>query len=234
MPKFETPKSAEMDFKRQLVRLAKTVGAIVQTYIVDGKISDPDAMVQALRQYSRTVGFWAQSLTSAMIERVSKANLRSWSGISIDLRKTIEQTPIGATAQALQQEQVALIQSIPIEAAERAQKLALEAVISGDRAEEIAQELMRTTQVTESRAKLIARTEVARTNAVITQARSQYVGATHYIWRTARDASVRDTHKKLEGKVFSFADPPEIPNEGRHGPGEFPNCRCYAEPIIDV
>jgi len=234
MPKFETPKSAEMDFKKQLVRLAKTVGAIIQTYSVDGKIADPNGMVLALRQYSQTVGVWAKSLTASMIERVSKNNLRSWSSISIDLRKTIEQTPIGLTAQALQQEQVALIQSIPIEAAERAQKLALEAVISGDRAEEIAQELMRTTQVTESRAKLIARTEVARTNAAITQARSQYVGATHYIWRTARDASVRDAHKKLEGKVFAFNDPPEIPNEGRHGPGEYPNCRCYAEPIINV
>jgi SPP1 gp7 family putative phage head morphogenesis protein len=108
----------------------------------------------------------------------------------------------------------------------------MEAALNGKRASEVAAQIAQTGEDTESRATLIARTEIAKSNANITQARANYVGATHYVWRTAEDSDVRETHAELDGKVFAFSDPPDIPGEGQHGPGEFPNCRCYAEPII--
>lgn len=104
--------------------------------------------------------------------------------------------------------------------------------MGGKRASEVAAELARTEEVTASRATLIARTEIAKANATLTTARAQFVGATHYIWRTAEDADVRDSHAAMEGKIFRFDDPPYVEGEGNHGPGEIYNCRCYAEPII--
>lgn len=47
----------------------------------------------------------------------------------------------------------------------------------------------------------------------------------HYTWRTAGDRKVRDAHAALNGRIFSWAHPPE------HGhPGTEPNCRCWPEP----
>ncbi|KFC69211.1 phage head morphogenesis protein, SPP1 gp7 family [Devosia sp. LC5] len=48
---------------------------------------------------------------------------------------------------------------------------------------------------------------------------------THYVWRSAGDERVRDTHAALSGQVFAWSDPPP------HGhPGSEPNCRCWPEP----
>ena len=53
-----------------------------------------------------------------------------------------------------------------------------------------------------------------------------------YIWRTQEDDKVRDLHNELEGKQFSFDDPPISGTSGFRGnPGEPANCRCYAEPV---
>ncbi|WP_316354981.1 phage minor head protein [Devosia sp.] len=47
----------------------------------------------------------------------------------------------------------------------------------------------------------------------------------HYTWRTTGDHKVRTAHAALNGRVFSWANPPE------HGhPGTEPNCRCWPEP----
>ena len=45
-----------------------------------------------------------------------------------------------------------------------------------------------------------------------------------YTWRTQKDRYVRDEHKKREGVVFEWDDPPY---DGH--PGEAYGCRCWAE-----
>lgn len=131
-------------------------------------------------------------------------------------------------------EQVTLIQSIPLEAAKRVHELTLKGLEDSTRAKQIAQEILRSNEVAASRAMLIARTEVARTAATLKQARAESIGATHYIWRTSHDSDVRSDHKALDGKVFAWKDPPisDVASGTRSNPGCIWNCRCYAEPII--
>ena len=50
-----------------------------------------------------------------------------------------------------------------------------------------------------------------------------------FIWRGQDDARVRAAHAQYDDQVFSWSDPPE----GGH-PGQGWNCRCTAEPIIDL
>jgi SPP1 gp7 family putative phage head morphogenesis protein len=128
-------------------------------------------------------------------------------------------------------EQVRLITSLPREAAARVHKLTTEALVTGSRAAEIAREILNTGEVTESRAKLIARTEVSRTATALTQARAQHVGSEGYIWRTSRDGAVRRSHKAMEGRIVRWNEPPELDGMVGHA-GEFPNCRCFVEPIL--
>lgn len=50
-----------------------------------------------------------------------------------------------------------------------------------------------------------------------------------YVWRSRDDARVRSTHAEYDDQTFSWSDPPS----GGH-PGQGWNCRCTAEPVIDL
>lgn len=108
--------------------------------------------------------------------------------------------PTGETMRALMAEQVGLIRSIPLEAAERVHRLTIEALEDGTRAAAISKEIQRSGEVAKSRADLIARTEVSRAATSLTEARALAVGSTHYIWRTSGDSDVRPGHRAMEGR----------------------------------
>ena len=236
MAKFGATKTAEQRLAIELRKVAKIVGGIVKAHVNGDKITDPKKLAAALAAYSDALGPWGEAVVEKIMKGVSDNNKRAWAQLSTamgkEMRSTMLESKVGAVARQLQKEQVELIKSLPLEAGLRAQKLSQEAMMGSRRAGEVAEELERTTEVTESRATLIARTEIAKANASLTQARAEYVGATHYIWRTAEDADVRESHAEMDGKIFRFDDPPYVEGEGNHGPGEIYNCRCYAEPII--
>jgi SPP1 gp7 family putative phage head morphogenesis protein len=139
---------------------------------------------------------------------------------------------LGSVLAQLQDEQVALITSLPIEAGRRVQEIARGTLYTGARPQALRDEILRTGEVTKSRATLIARTETAKAASLLTQTRAAHVGCTHYMWRTVRDGDVRKAHKAMEGRVCSYADPPEVEPGKRYHAGQIYNCRCYQEPII--
>lgn len=234
--RFESPRGIERRYAVELRKVARIVAGIITSHVDGAKIRDQVKMDAALKAYAEALGPWSERVVSGMVKSVEAYNKRAYLAqskkVGESFRRMFEESATGAVAKMLQQEQVALIKSLPIEAGLRAQSIAQQAALGGKRADEAAAEIARTEGVTVNRATLIARTETAKANAAITQARAQYVGATHYIWQTAQDGDVRDTHRAMQGKIFRFDDPPEIPGEGRHGPGEIWNCRCFAEPII--
>lgn len=171
-----------------------------------------------------------------MVTEVAQRDERSWFKIADQmgrgLRQEIANAPVGEVMRVRQAEQVKLITSLPREAAERVHHMTREGIVRGWRADQIAAEIMKTGDVTKARADLIARTEVGRTSTLLTQARAEHVGSTHFIWRTAGDSDVRASHKALNGKTFRWDDPPEC-DPGHHAlPGAIWNCRCFAEPVI--
>lgn len=234
--KFSVSRTAERRFGVELRKVARVIGAMINAHIDGPAIRDQKKLAEALAAYSDVLGPWAERVVGNILKGVNLANKKSWEStsarIGAQLKRTMEETAVGDVMKLIQRRQVELIKSLPIEAGLRAQKLSQEAVMGGKRADEVAAELARSGEVTESRATLIARTEIAKANSALTQARAEYVGATHYIWRTAEDGDVRESHAVMNGKIFRFDDPPYVEGEGNHGPGEFPNCRCFAEPII--
>jgi len=236
--KFSPSRAIEKEFERALKKIARASGTIVEHHIDGSKIIDPKGMEKALKEYSRLLTPWAKNqskkLLGSTLKRIGsdKAYREHTKKIGQMLSKEVFESEIGLVTQSLINEQVDLITSIPVEAGERAQKLALEGLTDGRRADEIASELLKTTEVTESRAKLIARTETARANTMLNLARATSVGSTQYRWVTSGDASVRPSHKKMNGKVFDWDNPPTLSDGTSGHPGTFPNCRCYAEPIL--
>ena len=128
-------------------------------------------------------------------------------------------------------ENVRLIKSIVTHSADEVAKLVQESMATGMRAEDLAKRIEHVGEVSKSRARTIAATEVSKAGTALTRARAESVGSEGYIWRTARDGAVRDSHRMMEGKFVRWDSPPTLDGMTGHA-GEFPNCRCYPEPVI--
>ena len=153
--------------------------------------------------------------------------------ISLQLHRDIENAPVGERLRELLAEQVGLIKSIPIEAGQRVHKLTIQGLEDSTRAREFVEEIKHSGDVAESRAMLIARTEVARTASILTQTRAEAAGSTSYVWETARDSTVRPSHRAMQGKVVSWSDPVTLDGMTGHA-GQFPNCRCWSRPVLNL
>jgi len=190
---------------------------------------------QLLRRYAEALTPWAERAAAEMLSEVNRRDEAAWMQYSADLSRALRQeirtAPTGTTMQVLMAEQVTLIKSIPLGAAQRVHRLTIEGIEDSTRASEISKAIQASGDVAKSRADLIARTEVARTASTLTEARALHVGSPGYFWRTSHDGDVRESHKKMEGKFVAWSDPPTIDGMTGHA-GQFPNCRCYPEPVI--
>lgn len=191
--------------------------------------------MRALSDYTKVIEPWANAVAEAMVADVFRRDAAMWRANSKDLSRGIAreflQAPTGDIFQALQQEQVTLIKSLPLEASERVHRIAQEGILTSARASELQKQIMETGEVTKGRAHTIARTETSRAASNFVQARAMYVGSEGYIWRTSADFDVRKSHQEMEGKFVRWSDPPTLDNLKGHA-GCLPNCRCFAEPIF--
>ena len=91
--------------------------------------------------------------------------------------------------------------------------------------------------VTESKARFLSRQETSLFTAKYRKITYMEAGITHYKWSTAgdNDPRVRPMHKELNGKIFTWDNPPiTSPTGARNHPGEdFGPCRCVAIGIIE-
>lgn len=193
---------------------------------------------QLLRRYAEALTPWAERTAAEMLTEVNRRDEKAWMQNAADmsraLRQEIRTAPTGAAMQALMDEQVALIKSIPLDAAKRVHKLTIEGIEDSTRASEISKAIRASGDVAKSRADLIARTEVARTASTLTEARALSVGSPGYFWRTAGDGDVREDHRELEGQFIPWDQPPIADKRtGRRAhAGCIYGCRCYPEPVI--
>lgn len=222
-----------------MARAAKHVVALIKGYKPDGTPEGLIPLNKALYAYADTVDPWARSVAHQMLTDVSHRNNVAWKAHGDEmgraLREQLKSTPMGAVFRELLEEQVVLIKSLPLAAAERAHSLVQEGMLKSTRSSDIAEEILESSNIPVWRAKMIARTEVSRAAVTLTQVRAQNVGSEGYIWRTVGDGDVRPDHKKMNGKYVRWDSPPSFPSEptlGAYHAGCGPNCRCYPEPVL--
>ena len=136
-------------------------------------------------------------------------------------------------------ENVLLIKSIPSETLGNMREIILGSYLKGSSIRDIQKAIQETYNVSKRKAQLLARDQVATLNAQLTKAQQTDAGCKKYRWS---DSRVRDCHKALNGKVFSWDNPPEMWYETKRGrvytgrrchPGEDYCCRCVAIPVFD-
>lgn len=133
---------------------------------------------------------------------------------------------------AILERNVALIKSIPNDIIERYRSEILNNV-SNLNQEALFKTFKSFNVISERRARVIARDQVRKAINGLQNAKAQQLGFNYYIWHTAGDSRVSDEHRKLDGRIYSFAHPTAIIDSyGNVGhTAQRPNCRCYAEPI---
>lgn len=190
-----------------------------------------------LDRYADIIEPWAEAVSSRLMSTLQLSDDAMWRDRSVAISaglRDIMNSGTGQVTRSIIDEQVKLFKSLPLQAADRIYDIhneAIDAVVKGRRSSELTQEIMRTGEVTEARARTIARTEVGRASTALTQARSTAIGSPGYIWRTAEDSDVRHSHAQMEGKYVAWASPPTLDGMTGHA-GQFPNCRCYPEVVI--
>lgn len=222
-------------YVRALRKVARHVADIIAAFPAGDPAALP-AIERALRGYSDVIKGWARLTAEKMLDSAAKQDEQEWRerarDMSAALREELMRANTGATLRTLLDEQVTLITSIPLEAAQRVHKWTLVGLENSTRASEVAAQIKRQNEVSQAKATLIARTEVARTAAQLTQARAVHVGSEGYIWRTSGDSDVRDSHKEMNGKYVRWDTPPTLSDGHTHHAGMIFNCRCYPEPVI--
>lgn len=226
---------AELNYARSLRKVASQVGHLIGAF-PPGDPSMVPTITQMLAKYAEALDGWALRTASAMVAEVEARDYKAWMAaaaeMSTALRNEIRTAPTGEATRDILAEQVALIKSIPMEAAQRVQQLTLQGLEDSSRGSEIVAEIMRSGEVAISRANLIARTETTRTASALTQARATHIGSEGYIWRTAGDSDVRHSHKEMNGKYVRWDDPPTLSDGTTTHAGQIYNCRCYPEPVL--
>lgn len=208
-----------------------------------------DLVEQARRRMQASIG---QREIEALAQRFAAAtsthqrmqfNKQTRAVIGVDLFTGDRFMP--ALVEGFTAENVALIDGMFPKLAADVEATTLRALQRGVLAPDLAEDLEARFGYAEDRAKLIARDQIGKLNGQINASRQQELGVTRFRWRTMKDERVtgapdgkypkaEPSHYDLEGKVFSYDDPPPAGRDDEPAlPGEPINCRCYAEPILD-
>lgn len=141
-------------------------------------------------------------------------------------------------------ENVLKIKSIPNETLGSMREIILTGFKKGQTMTDISKAIQEEYNVSKHKAQMLARDQVATLNSQISKLQQQDAGCTKYRWSTSKDSRVRDCHRALDGKTFSWDDPPEmwyktkksgIVYTGRRcHPGEDYCCRCVPIPVFDL
>ena len=230
---FDNWKSFERDYERQLRKVAKEIQRILEFAATPNDLSLAEKRLEA---YVELLSPWADKQAERMVSRVFEANERRWARhlrqSGFDLRGVMQRGDLAAKIAELRLEAAGYIRSLPIEASTRVGELAQQATMYGMRPAAIEQNLINLYGMTENRARLIARTEVARSNSILVQARAESLGSRAYIWQTSEDTRVRESHLEMNGKVCYWDSPPKLSDDTETHPGQIYNCRCIALPLL--
>lgn len=188
---------------------------------------------------TKTLGFGLRRKLESLAHLTRKLTVKEWkkaikATLGIDIREDyylgdfyVEQLKKWV------EENVGLISSIPEDTLEKMKDIVYDGFTNGKTTTRMVKEIQRAYGISRRRAELIARDQTAKLNGQIQKAQQQDAGITEYIWSDCGDERVRRSHQELNGKKFSWDDPPENSDGRKCHPGQDFQCRCIGRPVFN-
>lgn len=204
-------------------------------YVNDAYARSLEEAFANLRRAYNNIGNEAKIVANSFVTNTNEVNKKRFykameSATGVNLQSIVQNEDLEDILIASTNENVNLIRSIPEEYFKKIEQAVYTGTTQGSKAGSLIQQIKHIGKVTTSRAKLIARDQTSKINSALSQQRQQNLGIEEYIWRTAEDDRVRESHASKNGKVFRWDDPPKDTGH----PGADIQCRCIAQPIIKL
>ena len=139
-----------------------------------------------------------------------------------------------------------LIKSVATEFKQQISETIMTNVQSGKRSTDLITQIKERYNVSQSRAKLIARDQTSKLNGSLVKARAQAVGSKTYIWSSVGDERTRESHRVLNGMLCKMNDDTVYSDDNgetwksRRSKGAFIGkptedyqCRCAMLPVVE-
>jgi len=183
-----------------------------------------DLAISAEGMVGRILGLEAERHTKRFMETAKQA-------LGIDLAAVVLREDLGDLLRDAALKNAQLIKGLADDTVKRVSLTVMNAVMNGTPAKDLRKELTRQFGISDRRARLIARNEIASFNSDMNRLRHVQAGVTTYTWRTSADERVRPLHRELDGKVYEYGKPTGA--EDGLPPGKPINCRCIAQGIVE-
>lgn len=238
----------EEQYRRSLMDLMRHFQEILASMV----ITDPAQIVEALQTFTDVESFYefGKAAASRMVTGLYFDSARTWreaARVSMrgrEIHSLLQKElhgPMGLAVQHIVDRNAKLISTFPETISNQVAHFIERESLAGRRAEFITRDLLnKFPDVASSRIALIARTETSKASTALTRARAENLGLAWFVWRTSKDARVRDSHRMMDRVLVGWNDlpsPEALAGEksyGKYGPGEIFNCRCFPQPLIDI
>lgn len=230
LPRMQPPDAAERTYARELLAIVAVMRRAVERRL--GPILERLAREQEATRQDEAMPDFGRLVREAELEFERTITKRTIEGIGSKVGEQLDlfnsrqverqlgavlpidvRASFGSTAEeigAFAREGVDLITTMSAEYFDEVQAKVQAGFEAGRRASSIAKDINERGEVSESRAKFIARDQVSKLNAKLTKKRHGELGIKRYIWRTSKDSRVRSRHRELDGKTFDWDDPPIV------------------------
>ena len=181
------------------------------------------------------IAFWFARKVFENTKRAQKSALKS-AGLP-DITVKFDKGSLSRDMmQAIIEENVSLIKSIPSEYFQKVEGSVMRSVTAGRDIFGLAKDLEKNLGVTARRAELIARDQNDKATNTMAKARDLSAGFTHGIWiHVAGRFTSRSTHEKMHGKEFDLKEGMYDSAVGKNVfPAELVNCRCRYRPVFNL
>lgn len=247
LPIIEVPIAFERSLLAQLRRVEQEVARGIREIIMPafdrkratldaGLTLDADeASMDGLRllvgAMVRAAGEQVKSLLALEGQRHTKQFMTSARrAFGIDLGSVIAEADLGDYLEAAALRNASLIRGMADDILKRVAQETTGSLIAGESAKTLQARLKKQLEISDSRARLIARDQAGKLTADLNGIRQQQAGIESYIWRTSQDERVRPRHAQLQGKEYKWGEPTGA--EDGLPPGQPIQCRCSAQGVV--
>jgi len=194
---------------------------------------------------------FAINLSAGMVARANQQNKRTIESsvkqaLGIDVKHLLSDKVVQETLNLAVVENVNLITSIKTRFINDVGDVVRDSIHAGRRHTDIISLIRDRGNVSQSRARLIARDQTAKINSDLTRERHQSLGITMYEWGGAGDERERESHCAMNGKICRYDDPtvysgddgktwqPRTQDMVKLHPGQDFQCRCFQIPYVKL